>query len=288
LHYSGELTKFAPYFDNMKKRLFIPIIAVFVLASCGEYNKLAKSTDYEYKYEAAKEYFAEGSFNKASVLLEELITFMKGTDKAEESLYMLAMSYYNDGDFQSASTTFNTYVSTYPRGTYAEYARFYSGKALYNDTPEARLDQTSTTNAIQTLQNFLEFYPNSRLKGQAQEMIYALQDKLVEKEYFSAKQYYNMGDYFGNCAYGGNNYQAAIITAENALKDYPYSKYREDLSLLVLRSKYNMARQSIDTKITERFRDAIDEYYGFKNEFPESKHLKEAEKIFEESSKKIK
>lgn len=272
----------------MKKRLFIPILALALFTSCGEYNKLAKSTDPEYKYEAAKEYFAEGYFNKASVLLEELITFMKGTDKAQESLYMLAMCYYNDGDYQSASTTFNTYITTYPRGTFAENARFYTGKALYRDTPEPRLDQTSTSSAIQALQNFIEFYPGSALKGQAQEMIFTLQDKLVEKEYLSARLYYNMGEYFGNCAMGGNNYQASIITAQNALKDYPYSKYREELSLLVLRSKYNMARQSVDTKITDRFRDAIDEYYAFKNEFPESKYLKEAQKIFEDSSKKVK
>ena len=30
-----------------------------MLSSCGEYNTVLKSTDYEFKYEAAKGYFAK-------------------------------------------------------------------------------------------------------------------------------------------------------------------------------------------------------------------------------------
>lgn len=86
----------------------------------------------------------------------------------------------------------------------------------------------------------------------------------------------------------GNNYLSCVITAQNALKDYPYTGLREDLSILVLRAKYQMALQSVMEKQDERFRDTIDEYYAFMNEFPESKYKKEAEKIFKDSSKNIK
>ena len=44
----------------MKKNIIITLLAAASLTSCGEYNKLLKSTDYEYKYEAAKNYFAKG------------------------------------------------------------------------------------------------------------------------------------------------------------------------------------------------------------------------------------
>ena len=111
------------------------ILSAGVLSSCGEYNKVLKSTDNEYKYEAAKSYFAKGQNSKAATLLEDLALIMKGTSNAEESAYMLAMTYYNQGDYITASHYFNTYYTTYPRGTYTELARFYSGKALYLDTP---------------------------------------------------------------------------------------------------------------------------------------------------------
>ena len=73
-------------------------------------------------------------------------------------------------------------------------------------------------------------------------MIFALQDKLVLKELYSARLYYNLGNYMGN------NYLSCVITAQNALKDYPYTDYREDLSILILRAKYEMAVNSVEDK----------------------------------------
>lgn len=273
----------------MRKYIIIAFLSGLVFSSCGEYNKVLKSADYEYRYEAAKSFFGKGQNNKAANLLEELVTIMKGTDKAEESLYMLAMAYYNQGDYITASHYFVTYYNTYPRGTFTEHARFYAGKALYMDTPEPRLDQSSTYSAIQELQVFLEYYPTSERTRVAQEMIFELQDKLVEKDYLAAKLYYDLGSYTGNGSYTttGNNYLACIVTAQNALKDYPYTKKREDLSILVLRAKYDMAKESIEERQEERMREAIDEYYAFKNEFPESKYMKEVEAIYVDASKYV-
>ena len=113
-------------------------------------------------------------------------------------------------------------------------------------------------------------------------MIFALQDKLVLKELLSARLYYNLGSYLGN------NFMSCVITAQNALKDYPYTDYREELSILILRAKYEMAVNSVEDKKMDRYRETVDEYYAFKNEFPESKYLKEAERIFKDSQKVIK
>ena len=113
-------------------------------------------------------------------------------------------------------------------------------------------------------------------------MIFALQDKLVLKELLSARLYYNLGNYLGN------NFMSCGITAQNALKDYPYTDYREELSILILRAKYEMAVNSVEDKKMDRYRETVDEYYAFKNEFPESKYLKEAERIFKDSQKVIK
>lgn len=274
----------------MKKYIVLALLSAGVLSSCGEYNKVLKSTDYEYKYEAAKSYFAKGQNSKGATILEELIPIMKGTAYGEESLYMLAMTYFNQGDYVTASHYFNTYYTTYPRGTYTELARYNCGKALYLDTPEPKLDQSSTYKAIQELQMFMEYFPRSERRELAQNMIFELQDKLVEKEYLSAKLYYDLGSYTGNTTYTstGNNYLAAIVTAQNILKDYPYTKLREELSILILRAKYDMARESVLEKKEERMLETVDEYYAFKNEFPESKYMKEVENIFKDASKYVK
>lgn len=263
----------------MKKNVTIALLALLVFSACGGYNKVLKSTDYEYKYEAAKNYFAKGQYGRSVTLLNELITILKGTDKAEESLYMLAMSYYNQKDYSTAAQTFIKYYNTYPRGSFTELARFQTGKALYLDTQDPRLDQSGTYSAIQQLQLFLEYYPGSDKKEETHNMIFDLQDKLVLKEFLSAKLYYNLGGYMG-----ANHFLSCVLTAQNALRDYPYTHYREDLSILILRAKHEMAQVSTDDKRAERYRETVDEYYAFKNEFPQSKYLKEADRIFKVSS----
>jgi len=60
------------------------------------------------------------------------------------------------------------------------------------------------------------------------------------------------------------------------------------LAFLILRSRYMLALQSVETLKMDRFRATQDEYYSFVNEFPESKHLKDAEAILKECKKIIK
>ena len=267
----------------MKKNILITFILSLLLTSCAqEYNQVYKSTDHTYKYEYAKECFAKGKYSFAVPLLQDLVTIQKGTDNAQECLYMLAMAEYGLRDYQAASEAFKKYYQTYPNGEYAEMASFYIGQSLCEGTPEPRLDQTPTVAAIAAFQDYLDLYPNGKMKGTAQQRLFALQDKLIRKEYLNAKLYYNLGSYFGNCGNdGGNNYEACIITAQNALNDFPYSSLREDFAILVMKGKYELAQMSVEEKKVQRYQDAEDECYGFINEYPDSKERSTAEKYIE-------
>jgi outer membrane protein assembly factor BamD len=261
-------------------------VAVFLTGCAGEFNKVLKSSDYDYRYEFAKQCFAEGKYNRAEMLLQDLITLKKGTDEAEEALYMLAMSQYMNRDYESAASTFKKYFSSYPRGFYAEQAMFYVGQSLYESAPEPRLDQTPTIGAINAYQQFMDFYPESELRSKAQERLFDLQDKLVVKELLSAQLYYNLGGYFGNInSNSESNYNSSIIVAQNALKTYPYSNHREEFAVLIMKSKFELAQNSSADKKMERYQDAEDECYGFLNEYPESKNRELAEKYIEKCKK---
>ncbi len=284
------MSNFAPncgfYHLGMKKNIVILLLTALTLSSCGSFTNLykhkLKEKDYDYMYEAAKEYFVSGQYTKSITLLNDVITILKGSDRGEESVYMLAMSYYLNKEYAIASQSFQQYYTSYPRGVYTERARFYAGKALWISTPEAQLDQSDTYQAIQELQLFLEFFPNSIYKEEAQDIIFEAQDKLVEKEFDAAKLYYNLGTYMGN------NYQACVIAAQNALKDYPYTKYREDLSLLVMKAKYELAVNSVLSRKADRYRDAVDECYAFKNEYPDSANVKLADELLLKSEEALK
>lgn len=272
-------------YRSMKKYYLLFSLLIVVLGSCTRLAALQNSRDYEYKYEVAKSYLMEGKYGQASMLFAEVLAVMKGTAYAEESLYLAAMSNFHNKDYDAASLYFRKYYQVYPKGQYVEYARYYCGLSLYRMTPDPRLDQQSTYEAIKEFQEFLDFYPYTSIKATTQEMIYALQDKLVEKEYLSAKLYFDLGSYTMNCMYGGSNYEACVVTARNALNDFPYAnpERREELSIMILRSKFLLAEESVDFKRISRYRDCIDEYYAFTNDFPESKYIKEAERIFAKS-----
>ena len=82
-------------FKNKSMRKFFPIIIVsaMLLTGCAnEFNQVYKTSDYSYKYEYAKECFMKGKYTRAVTLLQDLVTLQKGTDNAQESLYMLAMA----------------------------------------------------------------------------------------------------------------------------------------------------------------------------------------------------
>jgi len=71
------------------------------------------------------------------------------------------------------------------------------------------------------------------------------------------------------------------------LKKFPSTSYRDDLSFLILQSKFAQAEQSVVSKREERYQDTIDEYYSYINEFPDGKYKKQADKIFNDSKKAI-
>ena len=271
----------------MKTYSIIVICCAALMTSCAsEFNRVYKMQDNAYKYEYAKECFAMGKFQHAAILLSEQVTLQKGRQNAQESLYLLAMSQYKNRDYEAASATFKKYFQSYPKGDYAEQACYHIGQSLYQSVPEPRLDQTPTVGAINAYQNFLDYYPDSEMREEAQRRLFVLQDNLVQKEYLSAKLYYNLGGYFGNInSNTESNYEACIITAQNALKQYPYTDKREEFSVLIMKSKYQLAENSSEEKKVERYRDAEDECYGFMNEFPESKEVKTAEKYIAKCKK---
>ena len=139
---------------NMERNVLAGLFATALLAGCGEFSAVQKSSDYDYRYEVAKANFAEGHYNRASQLLGDLIAPLKGTQYGEESLFLLAQSCFMHHDYESASTFFRKYYQSYPKGEYVEQARYGCGYSLYKMTPDARLDQSSTMEAITEFQNF--------------------------------------------------------------------------------------------------------------------------------------
>ena len=264
------------------KSLFILLLITLFFTSCGEYQKLLKSRDPEEKYQAALRYFNDKQYVKSQTLLDDVTAYYKGTERSEDIIAYLARSYMGQKQYESATDYYQAYVRNYPKGKYATEAYFQIGHCQYLDSPDARLDQGTTKKAIEAFTKFVELYPESPYAEQAYQEMAELYDKLALKELKSAQLYYNLGSYLGN------NYLSCEIVAKNALKNYPSNKYQEEFSWLILQAKYQQMTNSFEEKKIERARDAQDEYYNFVTEFPNSKHRKEAERMFAQIKKIIK
>jgi outer membrane protein assembly factor BamD len=266
------------------KIAFLSCLSILLLgfSACGEYQAILKSKDPDYKYQKALTYFNDKQYVKAQTLLDEVTSYYRGTDRSQDVLVYLSRCYMGQKNYSSATEYYQAYIRNYPKGRYIIEARFQVGHCYYLDAPDARLDQTETKKAIEFFTQFVEFYPESPYAEQAYQEMNELYDKLAQKEFLSAKLYYNLGTYLGN------NYLSAEIIAKNALKDYPTNKYQEDLNWIILQAKYQQLINSLDSKREERARDTEDEYYSFVTQYPNSKHIAAAERIHKELNKILK
>lgn len=247
---------------------------LLLLTGCGPYQQILKSKDPEYKYQMALEYFNKEQYVKSQTLLSDVAAYYKGTERAQEVLIYLGRSYMGQKNYATAADYFQSYIRNYPKGRYVVEARFQVGHCYYLDAPDARLDAEITDKAIDYLSQFIDLYPESPYVEQAYKELNEMYDKKAYKEYLNAKLYYNLGTYLGN------NYLSCEITAKNALKDYPSNSYQEDLSWLIFLSKYQQLVNSVESRKEERLQDTEDEYYSFRTEFPDSKHIPQAEKLY--------
>jgi outer membrane protein assembly factor BamD len=247
-----------------------------VLLSCGGYEKLLKSSDYQLKYNKAYEYYTEGEYVRATTVYEQIANIYRGTTRSDTIEYYKAKSYYGQSDYTMAGHYFKSLAESNPNGPFCEESFFMSAYCLYKLSPRASLDQANTYAAIEAFSVFNSMFPTSNRITESKNLIFELSEKIVEKSYLNAKLYYKL-----------SMYKAAIIALRNSLNDYPNTKYREELMYLLLRSSYLLAVNSVPDKQMERYQAAVDEYFSFIGEFPDGKYTGEAKEMYEQSMKKL-
>ncbi|MGN6531727.1 MAG: outer membrane protein assembly factor BamD [Ginsengibacter sp.] len=251
----------------MKLAFVLLIIPFVMLAGCSnQFTKVLKSTDYEYKLKKADEYYVNKKYRFAEQLYQELFPVFKGSDKFEELYYKYAYCSYYQKNYLDAENLFKGFLGVFPNSSRAEEIAYMHALTFYKQSPNVQLDQTNTTKAIGMMQGFINSYPNSPRVADANAIIAKCRAKLEEKDYLAAKLYYNL-----------QMYQAAGIAFGNLLNSYPESEKGEDYMLMAVKSYYEFAKLSIPDKQEERYTKVSEEYFDFKDRYPESKLLAEAE-----------
>ncbi len=228
------------------------------------------------KYDAALDYYKREKYQKAEVLLEEILPIIRGTKEAELGNFYFAYAYYHQGQYILSAHQFGEFVRTYGRSEYVMEAEYMRAISLYLQSPEYNLDQTSTYEAIDALQTYIEKYPASEQVVTSDSLISELQVKLETKAYNNAKLYYKI-----------RRYKAAMVVFDNFHKDFPDSEFNEEVSYIGVETMYDYAKASIPDKQEERFQVCIERYQNFIEKYPSSKYLKEAEQYFVKSREEL-
>jgi outer membrane protein assembly factor BamD len=257
-------------------RLVLTLFIAALFFSCNTYNKLLKSDNPEEKLKAAIEYYESGSYFRALQLLESVLPSYRGTVEAEKIYYYYAYSHYHQGDYLVAAFHFMTLAKTLPNSQYAEESLFMSAYCKYLYSPDFNLDQTSTKEAIQEMQLFINKFPKSAKVAEANKLIDEMRAKMERKAFENARLYFILQEY-----------QAAVVSLQNVIRDFPGTTYTEEAMFLIVKSWYMYASGSIATKQRERYEKAKESYQMFINDFPTSKFKNEATFYYNASVKNI-
>jgi len=255
---------------------------MFVVLAAGcksKFEKLRASNNIAQKYQEAVKYYNNKKYSKALILFEDLMTKYRGQSEAEDLYYYTAYTNYNLRDYTSARFHFKQFTDTYPNSTRAEECRYMGAYCYFLESPKTGLDQEYTYRAIEALQLFINLYPNSERAQEASDLIQQLRDKLEAKAFYNAKLYLDMGL--------SDDYRAAVIAFDNVLREFPDTKYAEEMEFLSIKAQYLYANQSSRRRQEERFEEALDMYNNFITEYPESKFRKDADQLKRDSENGI-
>lgn len=268
-------------------KIYIIIFIIGLLNSaCSDFQKVQKSGTFEERYNLAVNYFNKKDYYRASLLLDNLLPLAVGRQEAEKIEYYYAFCQFYEKQYMLSSYYFKKFTETYSRSELTEECHFMHALSLVKMSPASHLDQTNTHQALDVLQNFLNQYPYSTFSDSSNTIIEELHTKLEYKAYKQVILYYKLEDY-----------KAAVIAVENFKRNFPDADYNEELAFVKLDAQYNLAKISLekvkkDGKTIElkkeRFEETITFYNQFIDYYQNSKYIKQAEVIYQNTTEKLK
>lgn len=252
----------------VSKKLVSLFLLVVLITSCGEYQKALKTEDVAVKFEMATKLYDTGKYNDAIRLIEQIAPAYRGKPQAEKLFYMFSQSYYKTKQYYLAAYQFESFVSGYPKSEKAEEAAYLGAKCFSMLSPVYSLDQIDTFKAIDKLQVFIDSYPNSTYLPEANRVLRELNEKIEKKVYENAKGYHTIMDY-----------KSAMVALDNFIADYPGTSFKEDALFYKYDSAYQLAINSVPSKMEERLNISKTAYYSLIKYKPDTKHKKIADEM---------
>ncbi len=263
----------------MIRKLFfaLPVIVLLLVASCKtEYEKVRASGDPELMVKTADAYFKDEKFLQAQTLYEIVIPYYRGKEEAADIFFNYAYTHYYLREYILASHYFKNFSTTYYNNSKREEAMFMSAYSNYELSPSHKLDQSYSDVAIEGFQLFVNTFPDSDRVKEANDLIEEMRGKMEKKSFSQGQLYLDI-----------KQYEAAMVSFENMLQEYPDSDMAEKARYLSIVAAYELAKNSIYGKQASRYREVLEKIDKYEKKHKRSSFRKELKAIKNDSNKQL-
>jgi outer membrane protein assembly factor BamD len=251
---------------------------VFLAGGCkSEFERARTSGNPELILNKAFEYYEKEDYLKAQTLFDLVLSNIRGSGKAEKASFQYAYTYYHLKQFMLAAYYFKTFSNTFINSQFREEAAFMSAYCNYKQSPSFRLEQSATEKAIEEFQLFVNLFPKSPRVSECNRLIDEMRQKLEKKAFHEGELYYNL-----------KQYQSAVISFDNLLRDYPESSDVERVRYLIAKANYHLSENSVVDKQIDRYGETIVRCNDFLEKYPQGKYSKEIRDTRKKSEQTLK
>ena len=240
-------------------RLFAIFFSFSIIFYGCSSNKFIRDIDYEAEFEKGKFALSYKKYVRAQDHFNTVVIGASHTELGDDALFYLGETYYYMGDKLLAIAEYDRLIRRMSFSPYVEKARYRICESYVILSPKYFRDQTYSEKAIEKLQEFIDDYPNSDNREEAQSNIKILRNKLSRKVYDTGILYIKMEEY-----------KSALIAFKQVVDFYYDSEYNElahmkTIACYIYRNEFEEALQYYDEKrsFIEKINmdDLVDEWF---------------------------
>tara|TARA_B100001245_G_C22889001_1_gene427952 strand:+ start:296 stop:1033 length:738 start_codon:yes stop_codon:yes gene_type:complete len=229
-------------------------IIILILGSirCASF-KSNEVGDIDVQFEKAKSFLDKKKYLRAQEEFNNLVIRGTHTELGDDSQFYLAESYFLNKEYLLAIGEYDRLIRRMGFSPYVEKSRWRVCQSYVKESPKYYKDQTNTQKALSKLQEFIDDYPNSGYKDEANNQISELRNKLAYKEYATGVLYIKMEEY-----------QSAIMSFEFLIDNYYDTEVLEKGHVGIIRcyslmDEYNKAEDYYINHLSEIFSNDLKE-----------------------------
>lgn len=212
----------------LKSTLIIILLFSFVfILSCSTTEERRSGSPAKLLQEA-KRFFKKKDTEKAKNSIQLIMEDFPDSKERVAGLMLLADIHYKDEEYEEAKFHYQKFTELYPAHKFVDRAHFYKAMSNFKLSDLASRDLTPVNSALEGFRNFINDFPKSSYKPQAEKRVHQCLDILAQNIFEIGKFYFRTG-----------SYQSAIIRLKSLMVEYPTHSYVAEAEFLLAESYFH-------------------------------------------------